>query len=351
MPHVPLRIGIVGAGGIVREKHIPGFRAIPDCTVLAVANRSPASSRKVANEFGIPEIETDWKSLVARPDLNAIVVGTWPYMHKDVVLAALAAGKHVLCESRMCCDAAESRLMFAASEKARKKHGLVSMLCPPPTGFKGDYVMRKAIDAGVLGKPYLLSVRHCGKGQLDPSTPLHWRQVKEFQGLNMLALGLVYEALERWFGPATSVQAKARTYTAKRPLGKGGKTLGKVERPDALTILADFRNGLSASMLLSGVSLAPAPNYVEAWGSAGMLRYSLDEDRVWSATVKDPELREIPIAADNARTWRVEDEFVSAIRNGTPVSPSFADGVKYMTFTEAVEQASKSGKRVSLRSI
>lgn len=348
MSTIPLRIGVVGAGGIVRSNHIPGFRAQPDCEIVAVCNRSKESGEKVAKEFGIPDVETDWKKLVVRKDLNVIVVGTWPYMHRDVTVAALKAGKHVLCESRMALNAAHAHAMLKAAKEGKKKHGLVTMLCPPPTGFRGDYVMKELVASGVLGTPLQLYVRHLGAGLLDPNKPIYWRQQFKYQGLNALTLGMLNEPVERWFGPTKKVLAATNIFTAKRPEAQGSSKMVKVERPDAISAIAEMKNGMLATYMFSGLTLHPGPNVVEAWGSAGMIRYVLDGDRIFCARVGEQEPKEVPIPPEKARTWQVEAEFVAAVREGKAVSPSFAEGVAYTEFTEAVERSSKSGKAVKL---
>src|SRR5439155_6406548 len=97
-----LRIGLIGAGANTRSRHIPGLRALPGVEIVAVCNRRPASTAAVAREFGIPRTYERWQDLVADRDLNAVVVGTWPYLHAPITAAALAAGRHVLTQSRMC---------------------------------------------------------------------------------------------------------------------------------------------------------------------------------------------------------------------------------------------------------
>ncbi|MCZ7648681.1 MAG: Gfo/Idh/MocA family oxidoreductase [Planctomycetota bacterium] len=341
-----IRIGIVGAGGICRSKHVPNFRKIQGVEIVAVCNRSEESGRKFAGEFGIPGVETNWKKLVAREDLNAIVIGTWPNLHRDVTLAALKAGKHVLCESRMAWDAKHAREMLAAS-KAAKKRGLRTMLCPPPTGFRGDYVMKRLIKDGVLGKPVQLYVRHMGGGLLNPATPIIWRQIRKFQGVNALTLGMLNEPVQRWFGDTLNVMARTRIVTKKRPVEAGGAKLQKVERPDLISILAEKKNGMQATYMFSSVALQAGENVVEAFGTAGMIRYSLDSHKIWTAKVGG-EYREVPYTDAEARHWEVEQDFVNAIRNGSPVTPSFEEGVKYMEFSEAVERSDQTGKAIPI---
>src|SRR5580700_8183169 len=110
-----LRIGLIGAGGNMRARHVPGFRAVPDVDLVAVCNRRPESTAAAAREFGIGRTHEHWEDLVSAPDLDAVVIGTWPYLHCPITLAALAAGKHVLTEARMAMNASEAHQMHAAS--------------------------------------------------------------------------------------------------------------------------------------------------------------------------------------------------------------------------------------------
>src|SRR5437762_14198764 len=101
MKHQTLRIGLIGAGANTRLRHIPGLRAVADVEIVAVCNRRPESTAAAAAEFGIPRTFERWQDLVADPAIDAIVIGTWPYLHGEITLAALDAGKHVLTEARM----------------------------------------------------------------------------------------------------------------------------------------------------------------------------------------------------------------------------------------------------------
>lgn len=74
---------------------------IPGVCITTVCNRTPASSHAAAQALGIPGVAADWRSLVADPAVDAVVIGTWPYTHAAMACEALAAGKHVLCEARM----------------------------------------------------------------------------------------------------------------------------------------------------------------------------------------------------------------------------------------------------------
>jgi predicted dehydrogenase len=100
MTDKPIRVGFVGAGANTRKHHIPKLAAQPGVPLVSVANRSKESSERVAKEFGIARAHGDWREVVEAKDVDAVCIGTWPYMHAELTAAALAAGKHVLCEAR-----------------------------------------------------------------------------------------------------------------------------------------------------------------------------------------------------------------------------------------------------------
>ena len=145
----PLRVGLVGAGANTRSRHVPGLRAVPGVEIVAVCNRRPESTAAAARELGIPRTFERWEDLVADPGLDAVVVGTWPYLHCPVTLAALEAGKHVLTEARLSLDAAEAHRMLAAS---RRFPHLVTQVVPSPYGLVGHRVVLDLIDSGYLGE-------------------------------------------------------------------------------------------------------------------------------------------------------------------------------------------------------
>ena len=145
----PIRIGIVGAGANTRLRHIPGFRAIEGVTITAVANRTRASSEKAATELGIPQALADWRAVVESPQVDAVMIGTWPNTHCEITIAALRAGKHVLTEARMARDLSEARQMHAA---ATAHPQLTAMVVPSPFGLTVGPAVRYLIEHHFLGE-------------------------------------------------------------------------------------------------------------------------------------------------------------------------------------------------------
>lgn len=340
-----IKIGIVGAGNNTRVRHIPGLQAITGVEIVSVCNRSRESSQRVAEAFRIPKVYEDWRELVAADDTNAIVIGTWPYMHCEVTCAALEAGKHVMCEARMARNAAEAHLML---EKAQAHPNLITQIVPSPFTLRVDRTIQDLLADGYIGDFYAMTVRGITPGFADPEAPLHWRQRQDLSGLNILTMGIWYEAVVRWVGPAARVFARTRIYTPQRRDPETGVT-ATVDVPDHVDIVADLACGAQATYEFSAVcGLAPASG---AWlfGNKGTLHYDQASDKLFGGRRGDKALQEIAIAPEKAGKWRVEEEFVGAIRGEEEIRfTTFADGVKYMEFTEAVHRSAASGQIVSL---
>ncbi|GIV76766.1 MAG: oxidoreductase [Litorilinea sp.] len=337
----PIRVGIVGAGANTTSKHIPGLQAIEGVQVVSVCNRSRASSERVAREFGIPTVYDNWLELVNAPDTNAIVIGTWPYMHCRVTLAALAADKHVMCEARMAMNAAEAHRMRDA---ARAKPYLVAQIVPSPMTLRVDRTIQRLLAEGYLGDVLAVEVR-AGGSFLDPDAPLHWRHDFDLSGFNTMSMGIWYEAVMRWVGEATRVTAMGKTYVKMRKAADG--RLKAVRIPEHIDVVADMACGAQLHMQISSVTgLAGGPE-VFLFGSQGTLRFA--DNRLFGGRKGDSQLQEIPIPPEEAGGWRVEEEFVSAIRGQEVIThTSFEDGVKYMEFTEAVARSMAEGRAIPL---
>jgi predicted dehydrogenase len=334
-----IRIGIVGAGANTRSRHIPNLKAQAGTEIVSVCNRSRASAEKVAKEFGIPRICQHWRELVESADIDAVAIGTWPYLHCPVTLAALAAGKHVLTEARMAMNAAEARLMLEAS---RRNPHLVTQVVPSPYTLKIDRTVQKLLAEGFVGELQGLEVRANASSFLDRESPLHWRHDRDLSGFNILGMGIWYEAVMRWVGEAKTVTAMTRVSVKQRKNSSG--VMKTVSVPDHVDILAEMACGAQARFQFSAVTgLAPGP---EVWlfGSDGTLRYDASSEKLSGARRGETVLQDIAIPAELAIGWRVEEEFINALRGVEQVKfTTFEDGLKYMQFTEAVSRSADSG--------
>jgi predicted dehydrogenase len=347
-----LRIGLIGAGGNTRLRHIPGLRALPDVEIVAVCNRRPASTAAVAHEYDIPRTFEHWHELVADPDIDAVVIGTWPYLHCPITLAALEAGKHVLTEARMSLNAAEAHRMLAA---ARRFPHLVTQVVPSPFGLKGHHVMAELLESGYVGNLYEAHIYSLGGNLADPVAPLSWRQDADLSGYNMLTLGILHETFLRWGPPPLRVLAQVHAFIPTRIDPESG-VRRPVGTPDSVQVLAVLANGARAIYQFSGVTAYGQGSGIRLYGSEGVLHYDLAGDRIYGASKRKgakpgsaEALEEIPIPEAKARAWRVEADFVDAIRGGErPRLTEFVTGVAYMEFTEAVARSARLGQAVEL---
>lgn len=347
MTERPVRIGIVGAGANTRLRHVPGFRAIPDVTLAGVVNRSPASSARAAAEFSIPRVYPDWRALVEDPQIDAVMIGTWPNMHCEITCAALAAGKHVLTEARMARDAAEARRML---EAAQARPDLVAQIVPSPFGLAHDPFIRDLLAHDYIGELRELLVIGADDMFWDYSQPLHWRQDRELSGFNTLMLGILQETVLRWTASPIRVQAQTTIFESQRPAPEGELGSRPVTVPESVQILTQLPGGARGVYHLSGVALFAADKQIHLYGSRGTIRFeSGTHDRLLCGRSGDKAARLIDVPEEQRGGWRVEAEFIGAIRGTETVRyTDFATGVQYMEFTEAVHRSAASNAPVEL---
>lgn len=344
MSDIPIRIGIIGAGGIVKRRHLPGFAAIEDCEVVCVNNRRRANAEAVAKEWNIPHVVDSAEEVYGRDDINVVLVGTTPYMHRDLTLASLEAGKHVFCQARMSGYLSEARDMLAAAEK---HSDLVTVICSTPRVDPVDLYIQRLLADGELGEIRLLILQHLNALSLDPEAPMHWRMDKEASGNQIGTLGQYIEIVNRWFEPAISVTAWGKVFTQQRADPDTGAKR-PVLIPESATATGELKNG--AHFVYNFSSVAPAPpdaEKIEIYGTKGALVYTPHDNRLLMSKGGGA-LEPVEVPADMVREWTVEADFVSAIREGTPVYPDFRAGLAYMEFMEAMAMSMEQGKTIHL---
>jgi predicted dehydrogenase len=347
-----IRVGLIGAGANTRARHIPGLRAIEAVEIVAVCNRRLESALAVGEEFGIPRIYEHWEEVVADAELDAVVIGTWPYLHCPITVAALRAGKHVLTEARLSMSAAEAHHML---HEARKHAGLVTQVVPSPFGLKGDRVVREWVEGGRLGELREVHVFSYGAALADAAAPLSWRQDAALSGFNMLNLGILHETLLRWVAPPVQVCAQVHGHIATRIDPQSGVSR-PVGTPDSVQVLAVLADGARTTYHLSAVTPFGQAMGIHLHGSDGVLQYDLLADRIRGASARHghrpgpaAELPDVPIPTERQRSWQVEADFIAAIRDGKPIElTSFETGVAYMEFTEAVARSAEIGEAIRL---
>lgn len=340
-----IRVAIVGAGQITRARHLPGFRSIPGVRIVGVCNHRRESAARVSREFSIPKVYGTWENVIDDDQVDAVLIGAWPYLHCPVTLAALDAGKHVLTQARMAMNAREAQRMY---DRSREVLGLTAMIVPSPYGLTGDAHVRALIASGYLGTLREVHAHGLNGDLADPETPIGWRQMTKYSGFNMLTLGILYETVLRWVPQANRVMAYASKVIPERPDPETGKR-ARVGTPDSVQVLTTQDDGSVGVYRLSGVVYHGPGLGVALYGSEGTIVYDLTRDEILGARRGEPGLRPLPIPDDLRGGWQVEADFVAAIRGERPVTrTTFADGVRYMQFTEAVARSSRHQQPVGL---
>ncbi|MCC6581656.1 MAG: Gfo/Idh/MocA family oxidoreductase [Phycisphaeraceae bacterium] len=347
----PVRVGFIGAGGICRDRHLPGLAKLPGVQVTAVSNRTRASAEKVAATFGIPQVEDDWRRLIDRPDIDAVFIGAWPYMHRAMSIAALEAGKHVFCQARMCMDLVEARQMVKAATAHPRQ---VNMICPPPTRMPFEDIILKLIQQGELGE--LTSVLLSSVNDVNlKSNQLHWRENVAYSGRQIMAVGIYAETLNAWVGDYETLSAEFGQ-VIHRKIAESGNEI-EVRIPQVVAIHGTLARGIVISEFHSGAAAGQTPgDWIGLHGTHASLRYRMMSSRLELCRAGE-EPRSVPIPTGHPMTvddaWTVEADFIEAVRAARAgrswrVSPDFAEGLRYMLKMEAVHRSAQHGRTVAL---
>jgi predicted dehydrogenase len=338
-----IRVGLIGAGGNVRNRHIPGFRKVKGVEIVGVVNRSLESSQRVADEFNIPQVYSTWQELLADDTIDAICIGTWPYMHRTLTLAALEAGKHVLTEARMASTAQEARDMLAAS---RSHAHLICQLTPTSTTYRIDRVLQRLIGDGFLGELLSVELQALQNRFADRGGELHWRHDWELSGYNTLNIGAAYESMMRWVGRGNRVMAMAKVHVPYRRNARGALT--SVSIPDHVNILYELANGAQVHMRMSATTGLSTGNQTWFYGTEGTIHVD-QQQKIFAGRVGDKQLSEVPNPPEEQAFYRVEEEFTNAIRGTEEITMvPFETGVHYMEWTEAVIRSAQTGQAIYL---
>ncbi len=338
-----IRVGLIGAGGNVRNRHIPGFQQVEGLEIVGVANRTLESSRSVADQFNIPHVYGGWQELLEDDSINAVCIGTWPYMHRTLTLAALEKGKHVLTEARMASTAQEARDMLAA---AQSHPDLVCQLTPTSTTYKIDNLLKKLIGEGYLGEVLSVEVQALQNRFAEFGGDLHWRHDWQMSGYNTLNIGASYESMMRWLGRGNRVMAMSKVHVPYRRDEKN--ELVSVFIPDHVNILYELANGAQVHMRMSATTGLSTGNQTWIYGTEGTIHVD-QQQNVFAGRRGDSELPEVPNPPGEQAYYRVEEQFTNAIRGKERVDMvAFETGVHYMEWTEAVIRSAQTGQAVYL---
>jgi predicted dehydrogenase len=339
-----IRIGIIGAGENTCLKHIPHLNNISDVEIVAVANRTLESAKKVCSKFNLPTAYEHWSEIINSKDIDAVLIGTWPNMHEKLTLASLKSGKHVLCEARMARNLHEAKNMLNAS--LDYPH-ITCQVVPSPFTFKYDAEIIRLINENFFGEILAVNGRCNFNTFINADAPLHWRENREISGNNIMLMGILYESIARWLGHCDSVIASGKIFS-KNKLFEG--KLREVDVPEHLNIVTNFACGAQGHLQFSSITaLEDQPQAVWIFGSEGTAHLDLSADKLYVGKKGDSKLHEHIFTPPKNATWRVEDEFINSIKGIEKVKlTDFQTAYKYMEFTEAVYLSLQQNKLIQI---
>jgi predicted dehydrogenase len=270
-----LRIGLIGTG-FMGKTHVFGFAAAPrvfdlpcDIVLHSVADRTDELAAAAADRLGFARSSGDWKRLVADGEIDLIDITTPNALHKEIALAAIAAGKHVYCEKPLAARASDARDMADAAEAAGVKTQVgFNYLCNPMMTLARDLIA-----SGELGEIRLYRGIHAEDYMMDAASPFTFRH--EVAGGGALAdIGShALATAEYLLGPIERLMGDCVTVYDQRPDGHG--ELRAVEVDDIGRAFLRFTNGASGSIEVSWISTGRKMQHdFEIYGTKGALLFT-----------------------------------------------------------------------------
>ena len=375
-----LRIGMIGYA-FMGKAHSDGYIKVPvffpeisaKPVMSAICGRNETKVREAAGQYGWKSHETDWRKLIARPDIDVIDVSTPNNSHAEISIAAARAGKHVFCEKPLAMSLSEAKEMRDACNQAKVKHMVAfNYRRVPAVAFA-----QQLIGQGKIGTIYHMRAVYLQDWILDPNFPLVWRLDAKVAGSGALGdlgahiLDLAYYLV----GPIKAVSATTATFIKQRKeladvtggLGAAaGKGAADVTVDDAFVAITQFENGalgtFEATRFANG---RKNYNCFEINGSKGSIVFNLERmnELQFLSSEEDNSIqgfRDILITNgakhpyvghwwpgghiigwEHSHIHQIADLCDAIGKNQMP-SPSFDDGVKNQAMLDAVERSAKS---------
>jgi len=353
-----IRIGIIGAG-FAQTTQIPGFLNCRNAQLVAIASARREHAEQVARECGIPHVESDWRSLVARDDIDLVSIVTPVVTHCEMTLAALDHGKAVLCEKPMAMDADEARRM---ADRAREK-GLLALIDHELRFLPGRLKMREMVRRGDLGKIKHAGVLFRSDSRADPNRPWNWWSDRKQGGGALGAIASHIVDGFRWMlaTEVDEVTCNLATHIRERKDHEG--QTHPVTTDDEANLLLRFGDselteGATGNVSISMVEAGPSLHRFEVFGERGALRVEGDGE-LWQANVGDGAWKKVDVARselapgmnDNgwARGFTIfSQKIVEALRAGQTTvagAATFEDGHRTQVVLDAARISNESGCR------
>jgi predicted dehydrogenase len=355
-------VGIVGTG-FARTTQLPAWAACEGARVVAVASGRRENAERVARDFNIPFVASDWREVVAHPDVDLVSIVTPPVTHAEMALGALAAGKAVLCEKPLAMDAGETGRMCEAARAA----GALALIDHELRFLPARRRMRELIQGGELGRVRHTKLLFRGDSRAAVERPWSWWSDERAGGGALGAIGShAVDALHWLLGTRVShVSASLASHVAERRDPGSGETR-RVTADDEASLLVNFEDGGVAERATGVVSVslaeAGAPEHtVEVFGTEGAVRLD-GAGQLWRARVGEGAWAAVetegapPAEGMRDNEWsRGFTVFAHAIidalrggRNAVEGAATFDDGHRTQLVLDAARAAHASGCRVTI---
>jgi len=338
--------------------------------VLKVAcGREKTDLQAFADRWGWEEIETDWRKVLERDDIDAIDIATPTFLHAEMAIAAAEAGKHIFCEKPFCNTLAEAEAMLAAVEKA----GVVHYLNHNYRRCPAVLLAKKLIAEGEIGEVYHWRGAYQQSWLVNPQHPLDWKLQKRTAAAGPLwDLGSHAVDLAHFLvGEFNEIDCRGKQFISKRPLASDPSKTGEVEVECAALMTGEFKNGALATIETSRYATGRRNRHTfEIYGSKGAITWDMEDmNRLQFYSGSDPGdrqgFRDILVTESSHEyvgAWwppghiigyehafvHAAIDFLNAVGSGTQVEPNFRDGVKSIRVLEAAAMSMETGQRVKV---
>lgn len=350
-------VGIVGTGAQANI-HAMGVIGNPNAEIVGLCDNREGVAEEFATRYGLDvPVFKDYRELLKMEGLDAVCVVTSNEVHAEISIAAVEAGKHVLCEKPMVTAIEDARAMVAAAKKA----GVTNMIGYTKRFFKGTRYLYDFLRREDLGRVYNVRAFYFQSWLSNPNTPAPWRLEKSRTGTGALGdlAAHVTDLVQHLVGDEiTRVTGMMKTFVDERPsLTDPGKKQ-KVDVDDGIMFGAEFKNG-ALGVIQASRNATGHPDHwrVEIDMEKGSVIYDSTDGRVRLATMEGPARRagwlDLPIpayrygTADNPNQKEL-DHFIECIRSGETPSPTFEVGLKTERVLDAVERSHNTGRQVEI---
>ncbi|MDR6414231.1 Gfo/Idh/MocA family oxidoreductase [Pseudarthrobacter sulfonivorans] len=366
----PLGVAMIGYAFMGKAhsnawRNVASYFDVPAFEQKVLVGRDAAGVAEAAAKYGWAETANDWRSVLDREDIDIVDICAPGWMHAEIAIAALQAGKHVLVEKPLANTLAEAEAMAAAAQAARA-NGVQSMIGFNYRRVPALALARELITEGRVGTVRQVRASYLQDWLADETAPMTWRLNKETAGsgaLGDIASHTIDQVLFLLADQVTEVSGRLHTFVGRRP-GAGGPASGmeEVTVDDAAWATLSLASGAIASVEVSRVATGQKNSLkLEVYGDKGAILFDLEnlnELRFLDATapvreqgfrrilVNEPEHPYLGawwpqghiIGWEHTFTHEIRD-LLTAISTGTPPSPSFEDGLEVQRILNAIEES------------